>query len=138
MKEYEVRERDILKFPNVVGYGIGKKNGDGPVGITVLVEKKLPPQALAHRETIPTEIQGAKTDVIEVGRIVAYNHKARYRPCPAGVSIGHYQVTAGTFGVVVKDLKTDRRLILSNNHVLANSNDAAVGDPILQPGSELR
>ncbi len=25
--------------------------------------------------------------------------------------------------------------ILSNNHVLANSNTAAIGDPILQPGS---
>ena len=29
---------------------------------------------------------------------------------------------------------TGERLILSNNHVIANSNDAAIGDQILQPG----
>jgi hypothetical protein len=44
-------------------------------------------------------------------------------------------VTAGTFGVVVRDRATNARLILSNNHVLANSNDALIGDPILQPGA---
>jgi hypothetical protein len=35
---------------------------------------------------------------------------------------------------VVYDRETGARLILSNNHVLANSNDAQPGDPILQPG----
>jgi hypothetical protein len=42
-------------------------------------------------------------------------------------------VTAGTLGCLVR--KDGRRHILSNNHVIANSNDAAAGDPILQPGS---
>jgi len=35
--------------------------------------------------------------------------------------------------VFVKDRRRQVR-ILSNNHVLANSNDALIGDPILQPG----
>jgi hypothetical protein len=35
---------------------------------------------------------------------------------------------------VVRDRNTNERLILSNNHVLANSNDASPGDAILQPG----
>ena len=32
-------------------------------------------------------------------------------------------------------MNTGERLILSNNHVLANSNDASPGDPIIQPGA---
>jgi hypothetical protein len=50
------------------------------------------------------------------------------------VSLGHFKITAGTFGAVVRDRTTGERLLLSNNHVIANSNDAAPGDPILQPG----
>jgi hypothetical protein len=52
-----------------------------------------------------------------------------------GVSIAHYMVGAGTFGAVVRDVDTNEKLILSNNHVLANNNGARIGDPILQPGS---
>ena len=51
-----------------------------------------------------------------------------------GVSIGHYAITAGTPGAFVKDKTTAETLILSNNHVMANSNDASIGDAILQPG----
>lgn len=48
------------------------------------------------------------------------------------MSIGHRDITAGTLGCLVK--KNGEALILSNNHVLANSNDAVIGDAILQPG----
>jgi hypothetical protein len=48
------------------------------------------------------------------------------------VSIGHHDITAGTLGCLVK--KDGQAMILSNNHVLANSNDAQIGDAILQPG----
>lgn len=60
--------------------------------------------------------------------------KARIRPAYGGVSIGHYKVTAGTLGCLVID-KYDGVYILSNNHVLSNSNDAQKGDPIYQPGT---
>jgi len=50
----------------------------------------------------------------------------------AGTSCGHYRITAGTLGGFVED--TDYFHILSNNHVLANSDVASVNDPILQPG----
>jgi hypothetical protein len=43
-------------------------------------------------------------------------------------------VTAGTLGCVVRDASSGERLILSNNHVLANNNEAQIGDAILQPG----
>jgi hypothetical protein len=40
---------------------------------------------------------------------------------------------AGTFGLVVKDAK-GKKFILSNNHVLARSNQAKIGEPMAQPG----
>ncbi|MBD2678590.1 MULTISPECIES: hypothetical protein [Nostoc] len=72
----------------------------------------------------------------------------RARPAEGGYSVGHYKITAGTIATCVYDILPggstnppvhgvgipSRYYILSNNHVLANSNDAAVGDPILQPG----
>ena len=63
----------------------------------------------------------------------------RIRPAMGGFSVGHYKITAGTLGTCCYDLspfpsKPGSYYILSNNHVLANSNDARIGDPILQPG----
>lgn len=58
----------------------------------------------------------------------------RRRPLVIGCSIGHFKITAGTLGCFVVDRATREILILSNNHVLANEGDAAVGDSILQQG----
>ncbi|XVQ06573.1 hypothetical protein ACQP1W_28420 [Spirillospora sp. CA-255316] len=63
----------------------------------------------------------------------------RARPAHGGISAGHLNVTAGTLGTCVYDAVhfpgvPPRYYILSNNHVLANSNNAQIGDPILQPG----
>ncbi|MCK4817994.1 hypothetical protein KA005_19645, partial [bacterium] len=81
---------------------------------------------------IPKEINGIKTDVIEVGIIKAL-HTERHRPAPGGVSVGHIDITAGTLGCVVEN--ADIRYILSNSHVLACSGDAEIRDIILQPGA---
>ena len=59
--------------------------------------------------------------------------RKRIRPAPGGVSIGHYMITAGTLGCLVQD-SAGLNYILSNNHVLANSNNASQLDPIYQPG----
>jgi len=59
--------------------------------------------------------------------------KERMRPLRAGYSIGHHEITAGTLGTFVKTKKGI--MILSNNHVLAKSNMAKLGDAILQPGA---
>ena len=63
----------------------------------------------------------------------------RMRPVEGGYSVGHHRVTAGTMATAVYDASAftgipRRYYILSNNHVLANSNLARIGDPILQPG----
>jgi len=43
----------------------------------------------------------------------------RWRPCPIGVSIGHYRGCTGTLGALVKRKATGEVLFLSNAHVLA-------------------
>jgi hypothetical protein len=64
---------------------------------------------------------------------VPWNQK-RHRPLHIGTSVGHFKITAGTLGCFVKSRADGSTLILSNNHVLANENDAKAGDAILQPG----
>jgi hypothetical protein len=64
----------------------------------------------------------------------------RARPAMGGYSVGHFRITAGTIATGCYDWAPfpdvpPRYYLLSNNHVLANSNLAAIGDPILQPGA---
>ena len=130
----------LLKKAHVVGVGIGEKVTDGTrtgrLSLKVYVEKKIAKDRLAARDLVPPRIAEVATDVEEVGTLrpqVASRRRAR--PAKGGASIGHYRITAGTLGCLVKDKKTGRTLILSNNHVLANSNQARRGDAILQPGA---
>ena len=56
-----------------------------------------------------------------------------------GFSIGHYKVTAGTIATCCYASDAipgipQQFYVLSNNHVLANTNNANIGDPVLQPG----
>ena len=143
MKIEEVKrvyERVLLKKPNVVGVMTGYKIKEGKktdeLSIVSLVEKKIPKEELRKRDLIPTTIKEVTTDVIPVGKIRALqiDKKAKHRPCPMGTSGGHYLITAGTNGELLRDKKTGKMCIGTNNHVGANSNNAAVGDPYLQPG----
>ena len=153
----------LLAIPGVVGVGHGFKEKAGAntrqEAIVVLVKKKLPAAQLPEAHLIPANVDDLPTDVIEIGEFTAYRPQsmsvavaeigheyspeiertARVRPAMPGLSIGHYAVTAGTLGAIVYDRKTAQPLILSNNHILANSSSgrdgrARIGDPILQPG----
>ena len=128
------RKKLLRKNIEAVGIGYKVKNGKQTCELAVIcsVRKKLPVEEIFLKDLIPREIKGVKTDVIEVGIIKAL-HTERHRPAPGGVSIGHVLISAGTLGCVVK--KDSVRHILSNNHVLACSNEAKIGDSILQPGS---
>lgn len=79
-----------------------------------------------------------EVDIKYVGRIQKLESpttlQKRRRPLVVGCSIGHFKITAGTLGCFVKDRATGEILILSNNHVLANENNAQVGDTIIQSG----
>jgi hypothetical protein len=95
--------------------------------------KKLPLVQLPEAARVPALIGGVPTDVVETGQIFALQDPTeKMRPARPGVSIAHYQITAGTFGCLVQ--REGQVFILSNNHVMANSNDARPGDAILQPG----
>jgi hypothetical protein len=129
--------QQLLKRLNVVATGIGYKQTDGTKTSTVCivcsVKKKVKAEQLSAQDLVPTAVAGMPTDVVETGVIRAFQAPTgRFRPAPGGVSIGHVAITAGTLGCWVN--KNGRKVILSNNHVLANSNDAEIGDAILQPG----
>jgi hypothetical protein len=92
-------------------------------------------ESSSHVELIRERARG-EVDLRFVGRVVKRStpwHRSRHRPLLIGSSVGHYEITAGTLGCFVR-LKDGRTGILSNNHVLANENHAARGDPIIQPG----
>lgn len=129
---------ELFNYPNVVGFGMGMKRVAGERlderARVVLVRRKVPMAALMEDEIIPSEIDGIQTDVFEVGHLRALQARTeQHRPAPGGVSIGHKDITAGTLGVVVAN-EDGHPLILSNNHVLAASNNGWLGDPIYQPG----
>lgn len=80
-----------------------------------------------------------EVDVRFVGKVFAGApeqtwQQGRVRPLKIGSSVSHGRVTAGTLGCFVKN--TDNSVcLLSNNHVIANQNNAVVGDKICQPGT---
>ncbi|MCY4555415.1 MAG: hypothetical protein OXF79_03345 [Chloroflexi bacterium] len=85
---------------------------------------------------IPSEFEGLRTERIPTSgfKILAPTRQGVLSPVPCGVSIGHYNITAGTLGCLVEI--PDGVCVLSNNHVLADTNAGAVGDDILQPGPD--
>jgi hypothetical protein len=135
----DAQENKLLHLKNVNGVGIGKKESkgkdEGKLCIQVYVVEKMKKSELSSTDLVPPTIDGIVTDVVEIGVLEAHAFTARIRPAKPGYSIGHTQITAGTFGCVVRDsCYPCNYYILSNNHVLANSNAAAAGDAILQPG----
>ena len=136
----EQYKETILAKPNVVGVGTGYKVVGGVTSddlcIMAMVSKKIPRAGLEPDAMVPSKLDGVGTDVLQVGLLQAHGGRLeRNRPLVGGISIGHYKVTAGTLGGVVRDRESGERFIISNNHVLANSNDAQIGDPIIQPGA---
>lgn len=138
----------ILDKKNVNGYSeeTQKRYKDGKEVdeevIRVYVSNKEPISTLSAKDEIPEKINGIKTDVVEVGEVEAQcfnnikkkTHKDKHRPAIGGISVGHRKITAGTLGVVLWSERIEKPVILSNNHVLANSNRARIGDPVYQPG----
>lgn len=127
----------LLGRSNVVACGVGFKETGGKTTdelcVVVSVTKKKAEAWIAPADRVPKKLGAVSTDVREVGVIRALQDRtARWRPAPGGVSIGHVDITAGTLGCLVT--RGDELFILSNNHVLANTNAAQIGDPIIQPG----
>ena len=157
----EKHEAELMAMDNVVGVACSHKMKGTTLkdvaSLTVYVNEKKKTSDLTKASTVPSQIDGVPTDVVEVGHIKALAFDARVRPALPGYSIGHHNITAGTFGALVRDVRRcccDHHhhhhhhdcccgggkdcdsdiLILSNNHVLADVNKAQPGDQILQPG----
>jgi hypothetical protein len=138
----------MMRCDCINGYAVGKKvtsgKMTGDLAITIFVNKKLGLRRLPMANRIPKILRLPSektqdgvldfvTDVREA-RFSSLEYIARERPAPSGISIGHVNITAGTLGGLVRDRESGDVVILSNNHVLADSNEAAIGDQILQPG----
>ena len=127
----------LLGKSNVVGCGVGYKEvagtRTGELCVVVSVAQKVSREQLAPENLVPQALEGVRTDVQETGVIRALQARTdKWRPAPGGVSCGHVAITAGTLGCLVT--RGEEIFILSNNHVLADSNQGQPGDPILQPG----
>ena len=128
---------ELLGHANVIATGIGYKVTAGEktdkLSIVCSVISKKNSNELGSGDMIPQLVEGIPTDVVETGEIVAQvDPKGKFRPAPGGVSLGHVDITAGTLGCWVR--RNGELVILSNNHVIADSNLARIGDPIVQPG----
>jgi hypothetical protein len=114
--------------------GISGRPGDYKLAVRI---QRTIPGMQATIANIQREARG-EVDVRHVGTVVKQQpwHRRRNRPLLIGGSVGHVRVTAGTLGCFVTPAAGARNedFILSNNHVLANENDAAAGDAVLQPG----
>jgi hypothetical protein len=132
-------EKELLRKANVVGVMTGYKVKEDvktdELSLVCMVERKIPKEKLHEKDLVPAKIKEITTDVIQVGKIRALqiDKKARHRPCPMGTSGGHHMITAGTNGELLRDRSTGKVCIGTNNHVGANSNNAQIGDPYLQP-----
>jgi hypothetical protein len=135
-------QKQLEGNPSIVSVGIGYKYRGGQrtdeICIVVGVKKKLPMKDVPAGQAVMSSVDDVQTDVIEYGELKPHQttqalvHKKR--PCPPGFSISHPQVTAGTLGAWVKRGSGEEHYILSNNHVIANSNDTTLGVFIRQPG----
>lgn len=127
--------------PNVIALDIGFKTKDGKVTnervVKVYVSRKIDKKFLAKDHLIPStiELTGKRVPVdVEEGKIDRpHIFDSRVRPLIGGCSISpHDQWYSGTLGVCVT-LNDHNTYILSCNHVLADTNQLALGTNIVQP-----
>ena len=117
---------DLMRLPGVVGTAVGLLPS-GEAAVKVLVVD-------ANVHGLPNMLDGVPVATQVTGMLMAFSDPTkRQRPAPMGFSVGHPAITAGSIGARVVD-PSGNVYVLSNNHVLANSNDATIGDAALQPG----
>lgn len=135
MKAKVAYEAALLAKQNVVGVGVGPKNGEGDMSVVVLVSKKEALSALDDDAKIPATVGGVKTDVFEVGEVTDMSkgvHTAKKRPVYGGLSAIHKDGSACTLGAVV--YKDGQAYALQNVHCAhPHWKGAKLGDSIIQP-----
>lgn len=134
----------LLALPGVVLVGLGSKEVDdeptGELAIKVFVKVKRAPEALPAEQTIPAEIEGLLTDVIETGETQltvgdppggvspAQTDDRRLRPLVGGLRVRRENSSHdGTLGcVLVDDVEHPKKVYaLTNFHIVAPTDSAA-------------
>jgi len=118
----------LMAKPGIVGTGTAQ-SADGSRHVMIFAATQ------ADAASVPAAINGVATEVRVVGHVHALDaYTDAYRPTvPCGVSVGNSRDnSSGTIACIV--VKHGIRYILSNNHVLARSDAAVIGEPIVQPG----
>ncbi|MCL4720513.1 MAG: hypothetical protein KJ041_00870 [Gammaproteobacteria bacterium] len=128
----------LLVREGVVGVGIGMRPSGQPTIRVLLARQDVQGIPGTLDEFI---VEQEVTGRLRSGQLAAQDGPivttVRWpRPVPIGVSTAHRDVTAGSIGCLVwqSDGCHTSTYILSNNHVIANRNNALPGDPVLQPG----
>jgi hypothetical protein len=137
--------RELRRYPNVIGTGVGYKIVGGErtrtVCIRVYVRRKVPEGELRQSDVVPKEIHGVATDVIEDTfrihqALPVSEHQRRRAILRGGISVGNTILGgSGTLGASVFDARTGHQLMLSNWHVLCGRTECTAGERIIQPGT---
>lgn len=140
-------EKELAKKENVVAVGIGEKEtggeNTGETVIKVFVQKKRDPSELTANDLVPEEVNGVKTDVVEIGEIRAHtvstdeeankvSKRKQVRPLMGGISGMWCKGSACTLGAIV--YKNGKAYGLTNTHcAFPHWDGAKIGDAFLQP-----
>lgn len=136
--------KGLFADPNVQGMAYGRREAHGErtdePALVVYVARKTPARFLPPSRLIPRRwyLGGdcLEIDVVETGHFYPFAFTARERPVPCGISIGNAnEMSAGTLGCYVIDNTDGSTCLLSNNHVIARVNAAALGEDIIQQGA---
>ncbi|MBB2901122.1 hypothetical protein FHR75_001910 [Kineococcus radiotolerans] len=130
-----------------VGISVLGRGGDGPrYGLAVRYSGSRGEALAGQARELTAGAAETEVDIREIGLVQALTApvepgtwspealQRKVRPLHPGLSIAQRDVTAGTLGGFVTVEGSDGLYALSNNHVLANSDLAALDDPVLQPG----
>ncbi len=139
------RASDILfKIPGVLSVGLGNKiisgQNTGQLALSVMVEEKKPREALRPEETVPEELEGVPTDVVEGAPPKLIEEEVpdefdpgvpkdltKYRPIVGGIRIRgarsadvERRQSFGTLGCFATTTGKDagKHVLLTNYHVL--------------------
>lgn len=137
----------IPEKKNVVGFSVKPKNKikDGrahrTLSLQVAVSKKETDPSIVEElmdsgDLIPEEIDGMKTDVIEIGQpeaMILASHRTKQRPFDCGCSGIRAGATACTTGLRAMD-KTDHKIVMIvNDHCGSGVGESQIGSHYLQP-----
>jgi hypothetical protein len=128
-----IRVKAVDQVQPTIAFGITARPGGG-FAVAARVQR-VELMHGHHLDELRHRTRG-EVDILYVGELRPLQGpdlRSRQRPLLPGVSIAHQDVTAGTLGAFVRD-NNGQRFLLSNNHVIANSNSAQPLDPVLQPG----